>query len=218
MTATRLAGSGFWVAIAVAAIALNAFTTLKYRDAELQSARLLGELDSLAGTASVLKSERRGLLALLKEIDTQAAPLRGTLLDSAGDIDAVIQGPVLVYTIAPSCPACARNLPFLNRLEEAVPGSVLGLSFASNDETRRYATENAISFPVAVNPRGGLMQVFPRHATPVTLVIDESRRLVAFFSGVLSAADESFLRSAVDQSRHRLEISPVTNQPNGGIR
>lgn len=188
----------FWPLAATAAIGLNLFLTWRFQSVGSAAAAANRLVDSVSTEARVLQSERRGLMALLRQIDLSASPLRGSVIHSDGLRDSTIEQARLVYTIAPQCPVCALNLPFLNQISSENPGSVIGVSSAPADETLRYVTANRVAFPVLVNPVGGAMKVLPRHATPVLLIIAEAR-LAALFSGRLNATEQSFVRTAAGQ-------------------
>ena len=69
--------------------------------------------------------------------------------------DALRRGPVVAAFFKISCPVCQMTLPYLERLYKAYPSdrfTFLGVSQNDNQDTRAFAKEYGISFPLGLDP------------------------------------------------------------------
>lgn len=72
--------------------------------------------------------------------------------------EALKQGPVLLAFFKSSCPVCQFTFPFLERLHQAVRGknnlSLWGVSQDDADETRDFARQYGLTFPMLLDEKG----------------------------------------------------------------
>ncbi len=114
----------------------------------------------------------------------------------------------LVFVLSPYCGACTASLPFLDSLETERPGSVLGVAFSITAlEAQRYADDHSIRFPIIVNPRGYLADLFPRHATPIFVIHDEAR-IMSIDIGLFPLHRAAHAREMLLDAKETPEVSP----------
>ena len=83
----------------------------------------------------------------LKGLDGKERSLRG-LLD---------EGPVVTAFFKISCPVCQFTFPFLERLHTSYGGdgvTILGVSQDDAKDTKRFASEFGVTFPVLLDEKG----------------------------------------------------------------
>jgi peroxiredoxin len=80
--------------------------------------------------------------------------------------------PTLLYMFSPACGWCARNLPNIKSVAEALRGRyrVIGLA-PSSAGLAKYIEVNGISFPVYANAREANGSLLAVDGTPATLII-----------------------------------------------
>ena len=83
-------GTGFWPIAAIAAIGLNLLLASRFQAVAPRLNKAHQLLDSVTTEAKVLQSERRGLVALLHQVDLHAPPLRGSVIHESGLVDTTI--------------------------------------------------------------------------------------------------------------------------------
>lgn len=114
-------------------------------------------------------------------IDFQLPDLKGTPTGPAA-----LRGKVVVLNFwAPWCPPCLREIPLLKQLRDEHGGAleVLGVALDEPDAVRRYVSEQAIPYPIALADVAdfALMRAYgnDRDALPFTVILDAQGRLSA---------------------------------------
>jgi peroxiredoxin len=99
----------------------------------------------------------KGMAALGPGTAAPAISLKDTDGKSASLAEALKKGPVLAAFFKVSCPTCQFTFPFLERLYEMYGGknlTFLGISQDGPRDTREFADEFGIKFPMLVDERG----------------------------------------------------------------
>ena len=133
------------------------------------------------------------LAALAIVVPAMAADAPGftaKLLDSSATFDSrarLGKRPVVVRFQASWCKACAREAPGLVRLAERYrPRGVDFIAVHVQDtaaNTRRFVRTHRIAFPVALDPRLAIANIFEFRGTPATVVIDRKGAVAARIDG-----------------------------------
>jgi hypothetical protein len=106
-----------------------------------------------------------------------------------------------------TCEFCRQTLPAWKRLsaellaDTARPAEVLWLSLSSVDSTNAYVREHDIRFPVIKLPEEKLERVFRTNAVPVTVVLDETGRVI--YSRLSVLGTQSAIDSVMTAARAR---------------
>ncbi len=103
---------------------------------------------------------------------------------------------LLVFTT--TCPYCEASVPAWNDLARraALQGAaVLGISLDSLDQTRRYAQQHGLQYPVIQFPNEAYRRMYRANTVPITMVIDGSGHVIYARMGVVEteAAKDSIL-------------------------
>lgn len=114
-------------------------------------------------------------------IDFELPDLRGVPTGPA-----VLRGRVVVLNFwAPWCAPCLREIPLLKQLRDEHEGriEILGVALDEADIVRRYVSEQAIAYPIALADITdfALMRAYgnDRDALPFTVILDAQGRLIA---------------------------------------
>jgi peroxiredoxin len=119
----------------------------------------------------------------------RAATLRGDSL-TVGALPA--SGRQVVFVFTTTCPYCRASLPAWRQLARDVDTArtvrvqVVGVSWDSAEQTRRYAAEQGLTFPIVRFPERKLGVLYRARAVPVTLVLDSTGRVLFGHVGVLT--------------------------------
>jgi len=101
-------------------------------------------------------------------------------------------GRQVVFVFTTTCPYCRASLPAWRQLAYDADTSrvmhvqVLGISWDSVEQTRRYAAEQGLTFPIVRFPERKLGVLYRARAVPVTLVLDSMGRVLFGHVGVLT--------------------------------
>lgn len=100
--------------------------------------------------------------------------------------------PLVVNFMASWCVACQAELPRFQALSERLDGQVAFLGLALQDrarDARELVARTGVRYPVGLDPDGALFQAFGGQAMPTTVFLDARGRVVAQFSGEISAEE-----------------------------
>jgi thiol-disulfide isomerase/thioredoxin len=140
-----------------------------------------------------------------------------TLLGTGQDQDQVqeplIDGstPAVITFWATWCGPCYAELPVKKAAFAETAGTVRFLAVnmtnteSGIDAVQRYVTDNDISYPVAIDPRGRLASLFAVRGTPTTVVLSADGTIVARWMGpsdlgrITRSVDEALASSTGDQ-------------------
>ena len=120
----------------------------------------------------------------LRTLDGQTVALRG------GD------GPTLVNLWATWCAPCTEEMPLLDELHEAYADtnlSILGISVderANLPRVKKLVEAKQISYPIRLDPDGGVMRAFGAVSLPATFLFDPKGHLVWSHAGALDDTEE----------------------------
>lgn len=120
-----------------------------------------------------------------------------------GDSEAFVAGDsaTVVYLLESACQACALNYGFLQKLAEHRPGAVVALSLRDDPGTlSKYAQEHELSFPVLARPAGSLIDLTPKHGTPITMLL-QKQHVVAIMPGRLTDDQMNATARLIDADR-----------------
>lgn len=103
---------------------------------------------------------------------------------------------LLVFTT--TCPYCEASVPAWNDLARRVTPEgavVLGISLDSLDQTRRYAEQHGLQYPVIQFPSEAYRRMYRANSVPITMVIDGGGHVIYARTGVVEtdAAKDSIL-------------------------
>jgi peroxiredoxin len=93
---------------------------------------------------------------------------------------------LLVFTT--TCRYCEASVPAWNDLTHRVAlegGTVLGVSLDSLDQTRLYARQHGLEYPVIRFPSEAYRRMYRANSVPITMVIDGGGRIIYARMGVL---------------------------------
>ncbi len=83
---------------------------------------------------------------------------------------------LVIYLFGPDCPFSAENVPFLNRLHQSgVTVIGLGPAQARGPEVHAFGRDSGVTFPLLVDSQGGILEVLPEGAVPLTAIILDGR-------------------------------------------
>jgi cytochrome c biogenesis protein CcmG/thiol:disulfide interchange protein DsbE len=113
------------------------------------------------------------------------------LLDG-GDttLGAFVGRPVVVNFLASWCVACQAELPRFQALSERLDGEVAFVGLALQDtpaDAGALVARTGVRYPIGLDPDGTLFQAFGGQAMPTTVFLDAAGRVVARYSGEISA-------------------------------
>ena len=97
-------------------------------------------------------------------------------------------------------------MPYVQELHERYAGrglAVLAISSEDPATLRRFAEENAFTFPIVHDPDGLVARAWRVRSLPTTLVVDEKRRIV--HSGIPSSV-EGYIERTVGPSAAEPEV------------
>lgn len=186
MKSTQSAGS---VALGFFALALIVLQSARLRLAHEEMAEEAAQRLGVSRTLNTTLLEREALLEgvsrLLERADEENVTNGGGLSIGLGSGEHVNMRDGVVYGIATACGNCPRNFGWLKALEKSQSGTVIGVSATDAAETLdEYSHVHGLPFPLHQLGSGAFLDALPRHATPVTLVVRDSR-LSAIYTGVL---------------------------------
>lgn len=185
----------FWPLLIAAALVANAYLAVRAMRAEQRVRELSRELFSAEQEGRRMRSRHLAYQRALAGVELRASGLGG--VDVARNERVTMTGTRdgVYYVLDPQCGACAGNLPFLESLAAQAPGRVRGLAPYDSVEVARYAEVHKIAFPVLVRPSGQLVNIVPRHATPLTLLVTDGR-VTSVFEGQLDDAAQVVIATA----------------------
>ena len=102
------------------------------------------------------------------------------------------------------CGVCRRGMPQLEALNREFSRSglvLLGVNGESEQQSRKFVTENGYSFPTLVDSGGKVAGQFQVAAIPTAVVIDRQGRIASYLVGLHS---EKTLRDALERAGLRL--------------
>jgi peroxiredoxin len=110
----------------------------------------------------------------------------------------------VLFFFTTTCPYCRATLPIWAKLSDSLthlPGhsiQVIGISLDSLEPTRRYATEQALAYPVVTFPTAKLRRLYRAGTVPETVVLDRDGRVLHARLGLLQqpAVLDSIYRAA----------------------
>lgn len=142
----------------------------------------------------VLSAENRALRRELTDLRRQEwFPRVGDVLPSSKmetlDGDSVMLGGVhpggrqVLFVFNTRCGWCRRSLPAWRTIAERLVAAsseiqVLGISLDSEVDTRAYAVDNHLSFPIVVFQDERLERLYHLGGVPITLVVDHTGEVV----------------------------------------
>ena len=135
-----------------------------------------------------------------KAVDVGAAAPRFTLKDAQGRsyslAEALKDGPVLLAFFKVSCPICQFTLPFLERLHQAVRENgarLWGVSQNDASETREFAREYGLSFPLLLDEEGySVSNSYGLTNVPTLFLVKPDGRI--------QVASVGFVRAGIEES------------------
>lgn len=120
----------------------------------------------------------------------------------------------VLFVFTTSCPYCKQMVRTWGQLASELgrvepQPDVLGLSLDSADSTRAYVLANHVPYPVARFPNTKLAHLYRTRSVPLTLVLDDSGRVLYSRLGVLDshAALDSVRRAATPPARSSMSIA-----------
>jgi len=121
---------------------------------------------------------------------------RAELLDGRPFDVAAERGNVVFLNLwATWCGPCRFEIPELEKLhtQYAAQGfKVVGVSLdeSGKDAVQQFVTENAMTYPIALDPEGKLANVFQTTVIPTSVLIDRSGKIVWKKYGLITVDDE----------------------------
>lgn len=103
-------------------------------------------------------------------------------------------GRQVVFVFTTTCPYCRASLAAWRQLARDADTArgphvqVVGISWDSVEQTRRYAAEQALTFPIVRFPERKLGVLYRARAVPVTMVLDSTGRVLFGHVGVFTEA------------------------------
>lgn len=160
------------------AVYVTAFSVILWLSIDLVSLRK----DHAAFADSLAVIQRRGQVCESDLIQYRSVILRhplGTPLVTGlraedGKSTVSLSGDGIYYVIKTSCPACAINVPLLNRLH-AEGTSVVGMTYDTPQDMQAFVAQYDVRFPVVADARGILPSLIPGNIRPVTFRVYEGR-------------------------------------------
>lgn len=98
--------------------------------------------------------------------------------------------PKTVFLVfASECPACERSLPYWKALKGACDRhqyQVYGVSLDNRPNTKDLLTANGLNIEVFGNPSAEFKQLYKLNLTPLTIVIDNQRKVEKIWAGAFN--------------------------------
>lgn len=145
----------------------------------------------MVGMRALAAAALLAMLAVAPAARAEDAPgFRVKLLDSKATFDSrerLGKRPIVLRFQASWCKACAREAPGFGRLVERY--RVRGVDFIALHvqdavpNARRFVRAQHIGYPVALDPRLGIANLFGFKGTPATIVIDRKGAIAARIDG-----------------------------------
>lgn len=193
--------------LAVAALVIATMSLHAHRRAEYNAAVLSNRIDSLRRRSALLAHDVTYLRRWAQVTRaSDSISLKGTWINGGTvsfDLSALPHA-LLIYSLNPACSSCFRNLPFISRVrsQSSCPVSVIGVLVASPKAVEAIRRER-IGLPLITESSGPAWSVLPLSSSPSTTVIAPEGRLVGWWTGILSAADEQEISSALAATCNR---------------
>jgi peroxiredoxin len=132
----------------------------------------------------------QGAPSLLAKGDS-VPPLDARTLEGTPETLSYGEKATVLYVFTTSCPWCRRNLPNVKELFAAKQSQFRFVGLALDDtKLAEYVAEHRLPFPVYKGASGDARQLYRLGAVPQTIVIGESGRVLASWSGAYSGETE----------------------------
>lgn len=132
-----------------------------------------------------------------------------------GDTVKIVSGDTATRQVLPvftaTCRYCEASVPAWNDLTHRVAlegGTVLGVSLDSLDQTRLYARQHRLEYPVIRFPSEAYRRMYHANTVPITMVIDGGGRVIYARMGVLE----------IDAAKDSVVAAVRWHPTGGGVR
>lgn len=98
--------------------------------------------------------------------------------------------PKTVFLVfASQCPVCERSLPYWKAIKDAsdrLQYQIYGIALDNRANTQDLLTSNGLNVEVFGNPKAEFKQVYKLNLTPLTIVIDDQRKVERIWAGAFT--------------------------------
>lgn len=160
---------------------------------------------AIAHRRSSLEQENRYLHQLMSRsrLDSTVVMAGMTLASEAVHIQLnSLERPTMFFTVDPDCPACIRTLPFVQEmfaLQECRP-DVIGVAVDGFAVLPQFQQDHSVEFPIIEEVSSDIRQLLPFTTSPAIVAVAPGGKLLGWWLGELSFADQQQVRDKVESS------------------